>query len=219
MDKETIGTEDADEEYLNQLEQQNKTQGNKIAPGYKTLGPDGEHSFNSISQEKKSLRGRKEINNCLIDNLVNYILINRRVSKYKLDCFNKLKSKIKFRILWKLEYQIEGVVKSLDDNFVHVTTDNGEEIITHLDEIDCRTIFPLTYNPLKYPIRKSIPDELRKYILERDNNECQLKFKSCTKAATEIDHIIPVSKGGETIAENLQAACLTCNREKGAKVL
>lgn len=153
----------------------------------------------------------------IIDNLTDYILINHRVTKYKLDCFNKLKSKIKFRILWKLEYQIEGVVKSLDDNFVHVTTDKDEEIIIHLDEIDCRTIFPLTYDPLKYPLRKSIPDDLRKYIFKRDNNECQLKSINCTKAATEIDHIISISKGGKTIAENLQASCLTCNREKGAK--
>ena len=165
------------------------------------------------------IAGGNEKTELITDNLADYILINRRVNKYKLDCFNKLKSKIKFRILWKLEYQIEGVVKSLDDNFVHVTTKDDEEIIVHLDEIDCRTIFPLTYDPLKYPIRKSISDDLRKYIFKRDNNECQLKFKSCTKVATEIDHIIPISKGGETIAENLQVACLICNREKGAKVL
>jgi 5-methylcytosine-specific restriction endonuclease McrA len=34
----------------------------------------------------------------------------------------------------------------------------------------------------------------------------------------ECDHIIPVSKGGETVMENLQTLCATCNRKKGATV-
>lgn len=35
----------------------------------------------------------------------------------------------------------------------------------------------------------------------------------------EIDHIIPVSKGGVTSADNLQTLCWKCNRSKGSKVL
>ena len=34
----------------------------------------------------------------------------------------------------------------------------------------------------------------------------------------EIDHIIPVSKGGLTTVKNLQTLCWKCNRSKGAKV-
>ena len=33
----------------------------------------------------------------------------------------------------------------------------------------------------------------------------------------EIDHIIPVSKGGYTTEENLQTLCWKCNRSKGNK--
>ena len=34
----------------------------------------------------------------------------------------------------------------------------------------------------------------------------------------EIDHILPVSKGGLTTEDNLQTLCWRCNRSKGAKI-
>ncbi|RME50701.1 MAG: HNH endonuclease, partial [Caldilineae bacterium] len=37
--------------------------------------------------------------------------------------------------------------------------------------------------------------------------------------SAEIDHVHPYSKGGETVDTNLNAACRTCNRSKGAKEL
>lgn len=42
---------------------------------------------------------------------------------------------------------------------------------------------------------------------------CRLKI---TKEKSEIDHFIPVSKGGLTSFENLRLSCLPCNRSKGA---
>ncbi|MGH2353457.1 MAG: HNH endonuclease [Chloroflexota bacterium] len=34
----------------------------------------------------------------------------------------------------------------------------------------------------------------------------------------ELDHIIPVSAGGETSASNLALACVQCNRAKGSRI-
>lgn len=68
--------------------------------------------------------------------------------------------------------------------------------------------------------RDPVSDALRFEILERDNFTCQYcGHKDITKRTLEVDHIIPVSKGGPTTKDNLITACNRCNRGKGAKVL
>ncbi len=69
--------------------------------------------------------------------------------------------------------------------------------------------------------RALMTSSLREKIKERDNYTCQ-KCKISTNDEVnlliEIDHIIPLSKGGITSEENLQALCWKCNRTKGAKI-
>ena len=62
-------------------------------------------------------------------------------------------------------------------------------------------------------IPRNIPIWLRKEILERDR--CCVSCGSFENL--EIDHIIPVSKGGSSERENLQILCKTCNRKKAAR--
>ena len=50
----------------------------------------------------------------------------------------------------------------------------------------------------------------RANILRRDHNVCVY----CGDAATEVDHIIPVSRGGSHDATNLVASCHNCNAKK-----
>jgi len=62
---------------------------------------------------------------------------------------------------------------------------------------------------------RSISAELRSQILSRDGNKCVF----CEAEETlEIDHIIPVSKGGDSNPRNLQVLCRSCNRKKRARV-
>ena len=55
---------------------------------------------------------------------------------------------------------------------------------------------------------------LRRLILRRDSYRCQ----KCGKAGRlEVDHVIPVHKGGEFWeAQNLQALCRSCHFRKSA---
>ncbi len=62
-------------------------------------------------------------------------------------------------------------------------------------------------------IPRNIPIWLKKEILERDR--CCVNCGSFDNL--EIDHIIPVSRGGSSGKENLQILCKTCNRKKAAR--
>lgn len=52
---------------------------------------------------------------------------------------------------------------------------------------------------------------LRLLILERDGWMCQAKGPRCKGQAKTVDHIIPVSEGGNSHPNNLRAACGPCN--------
>lgn len=69
--------------------------------------------------------------------------------------------------------------------------------------------------------RALMTSDLRKRIKERDHYTCQMCGISVEKEPhllLEIDHIIPLSRGGMTTEYNLQTLCWRCNRKKGAKL-
>lgn len=66
-------------------------------------------------------------------------------------------------------------------------------------------------------IRTPIPPKLRYEILERGNSRCVVCGTTAKRARLEVDHIVPVSKGGTNDPSNLQVLCVTCNQGKGAK--
>lgn len=62
--------------------------------------------------------------------------------------------------------------------------------------------------------RKSISKKTRFEIFKRDNFTCQYCGKKAPDVILEIDHIVPVSKGGTNKILNLVTACKDCNRGK-----
>lgn len=69
--------------------------------------------------------------------------------------------------------------------------------------------------------RALMTSKLRRAIKERDGFTCLKCGASIEKEPNlllEIDHIVPVSKGGLTTEDNLQTLCWRCNRSKGAKL-
>ncbi len=63
--------------------------------------------------------------------------------------------------------------------------------------------------------RATMSDKLRYTVLCRDKFKCQLCGSSQQDGVKlEVDHIVPVSKGGRTELDNLQTLCERCNRGK-----
>lgn len=62
------------------------------------------------------------------------------------------------------------------------------------------------------------PTTTRSLILERDDGQCIYCGRSAGDEA-HLDHVIPISEGGEDVAHNVATSCPKCNLEKGAKKL
>ena len=70
--------------------------------------------------------------------------------------------------------------------------------------------------------RRLMTKKLRDFIKNRDNYTCCTCGNSThaePNLLLEIDHIIPVAKGGCTEEGNLQTLCWKCNRSKGDKII
>lgn len=70
--------------------------------------------------------------------------------------------------------------------------------------------------------RTLMTSKLRQHIKERDNFTCRYCGNSTfaePNLLLEIDHIIPVAKGGCTTEDNLQTLCWKCNRSKSSKIV
>lgn len=67
--------------------------------------------------------------------------------------------------------------------------------------------------------RKLATRELREQIMRRDNYTCQLCGKYMPdEVGLQIDHIVPVAKGGKTVESNLRVLCSKCNGSKSDKM-
>lgn len=66
--------------------------------------------------------------------------------------------------------------------------------------------------------RVSMTNSKRYDVLRRDQFQCVLCGASGSEANLEVDHIIPVSKGGSDDMENLRCLCFRCNRGKHSKI-
>lgn len=66
----------------------------------------------------------------------------------------------------------------------------------------------------QHKTKRSISWRLRFIVMRRDNFKCQICGSSPSKnpeVVLHVDHVVPWSKGGETIIDNLQTLCSKCN--------
>ena len=149
--------------------------------------------------------------------------------EHKINFYMENKTRITFRLKDMPEYFFTGIIESKDILvFYHngessigsmvLVLDNGEKMLFVNSDILTSSIHPASIQPIKSFERTNIREEIRKEVFDRCNNVCEIQSEYCTNVATEIDHIIPVSKGGSNELYNLQGACSVCNKSKSNKV-
>jgi 5-methylcytosine-specific restriction endonuclease McrA len=62
---------------------------------------------------------------------------------------------------------------------------------------------------VRVPHRNRVPLS-RRAVFARDGHRCQY----CNRAAENIDHVVPRSRGGAHVWENVVASCRSCNSRK-----
>lgn len=58
----------------------------------------------------------------------------------------------------------------------------------------------------------------RKNIYFRDKNRCQYCGRKFTTRELNLDHVIPLSRGGHTSWDNVVCCCFACNHRKGSRL-
>ena len=77
---------------------------------------------------------------------------------------------------------------------------------------------PFTETKEKRRVGRRISRSVMLRVVRRDNNQCQICGCILRDNEIELDHIIPVSKGGSSEEHNVRVTCLDCNRNKGGHV-
>lgn len=98
------------------------------------------------------------------------------------------------------------------------------DVVMDIDNLNRFVLFmseKIKFNKSVAGQRALMTSKLRQHIKERDGftcKNCGISIHQEPNLLLEIDHIIPVSKGGLTTEDNLQTLCWRCNRKKGSKI-
>lgn len=69
-------------------------------------------------------------------------------------------------------------------------------------------------------VKRNVSLRIRHQILERDDFRClDCGASAITGAVLEVDHTIPISKGGSNDLSNLRTLCSDCNRGKSDRIV
>lgn len=137
---------------------------------------------------------------------------------YRKELMDKLGAEIPNIGVEYAEYMFEYVSAGGNSSQKSVITFNGETVeavANHISE-------SIKYSKSAKAQRALMTNSLRTTIKERDQYTCMMCSASTAEQSLlllEIDHKIPVSKGGLSTPENLQTLCWKCNRTKSDKII
>lgn len=186
----------------------------------KNLYPEQIQKLHLLIEELETLKDAKQIieNYKLeykqyLDDVPDFIMKNDKTGFYsRLGFANVDESTL--TIEYKFSYTSGGGMAQRSFT-VPMTEDTIVELIETLES-------KLTMSAFTKEQRKLMTSKLREFIKKRDNYtccNCGNSIHNEPNLLLEIDHIIPVSKGGCTTEDNLQTLCWKCNRAKSDKII
>lgn len=88
-----------------------------------------------------------------------------------------------------------------------------------IDKINTSKSRQKTSNKIATKKSRYVSTSVRVDVFKRDNFRCVFCGLTSGQTQLQIDHIIPVSKGGSNQIDNLQTLCVDCNRGKSDRIL
>ena len=188
-----------------------------IKPDEETLNQFEEvlNNFSAVEQGKQLLNNKKKI---VLDGIWNEVpWLIKTFSKSKFE--KKLGFKpIDFSQLYFPTYTF-NYISSGGNSSMHtditLNIENLNKFVVYLSEL-------VKFRKSIAGQRALMTSSLREKIKKRDKYTCKNCKNNLDKEPNlllEIDHIIPLAKGGITSEDNLQTLCWKCNRRKGAKII
>lgn len=186
----------------------------RVLASYSKSSSPSKSSSGNYKYKYKQLKSEEGSSSVANDAIYGEIFEDEEDDEDDLSCFRGLVLDIAYRpvnvVCWKraicLEYMDKADVLEYYDHTVN--SPSGSFYIPAVLRV------PHLLQVFK---RRRIRSTLsRKNILSRDNFTCQ--YCSSSERLT-VDHVLPVSRGGEWTWENLVTACLSCNSRKGHKTL
>lgn len=173
------------------------------------------NNFLAVENGKNLLIAEKERIFQIVKNKTPFLLrtLRRKTFFKKLGFHNVDLSTVYFPV-FSFQYVSTGGNSIMQTNIVFDTL-TIERFISYLSST-------LNYRESVEGQRSLMTYRKRELIKNRDKYTCQIcgmKATSENNLLLEIDHIIPLSKGGDSSDENLQTLCWRCNRKKGSKIL
>ncbi len=172
------------------------------------------NDFAAAEEGKKILKTERNLILTNVSNSIPWLIykFEKELLIEKLG-FDQVNFKDLYFPLYTFQYVSAGGNSSMKCD-IKLDIQNLDKLIFYLNDI-------IKYRKSIQGQRALMTSTLRQKIKTRDNYTC----KKCDNSITveknlllEIDHIVPVSRGGLTTEENLQTLCWKCNRSKGAKL-
>jgi 5-methylcytosine-specific restriction endonuclease McrA len=115
----------------------------------------------------------------------------------------------------------QGIAHAVDEQYRTFDFDSWADLATEEDTIGLvnrairvpRVILLVAYDRVP---RRSVRFS-RFNIYARDQNRCQYCGRQFARAELNLDHVVPRSKGGTSVWENVVCSCHRCNRLKGGR--